>query len=623
MKVSQPLRLPRSRSFFGIHFDFHANADSNQIGTRPFAQTLEKLITEVRPDYVQCDCKGHPGYSSYPTKVGNAAPNIQGDPLKIWRRVTAKHGVSLYMHYSGVWDSRALALHPEWARHDEKGQPDPKNTSVFGPYAELFLLPQLQELREVYGVDGYWIDGECWATCQDYRPEVIRAFRQETGIKTVPRRPEDPHFFKFTEFCRRGFRKYLSRYVDAIHARCPGVEVASNWAFSSFMPGPVTAEVDFLSGDYTLIDSVNSARLEGRCLMHQGKPWDLMAWSFSSVWEDSCRSSKTALQLKQEAAMVLALGGGFQLYFNQRRDGSIKEEDIPIMSELARFCRERQKFCHGAKSVPQVALLYSTAAFYRLSKRIFSPWDGELNALHGTMNALLNQHCAVDILSEHQLSGRMEEFPLIVIPEWAYLEPEFKKELLDYVRKGGSLFVSGAKAFGLFAEDLDIKLSGEPKEQNAWLSLDTQMAGMKGLVQTFEIPKGSASKVWAHVHPRNDRDSTSQPVLVSRRLGRGRLTGLAMDFGARYRFQRTAQASKILGVILSKIFPQPLLQWEGSDLVDLSVMRQGKDLMLHLVNTSGPHDNRNCYTVDELTPLGPLTLSLRLPKTSQKNCKQT
>jgi hypothetical protein len=130
--------------------------------------------------------------------------------------------------------------------------------------------------------------------------------------------------------------------------------VASNWAFSSFMPEAVSASVDFLSGDFTLIDSVNSARLEGRCLMHQGLPWDLMAWAFSSVWGDTCRTTKTVAQLQREAAAVLALGGGFQIYFNQRRDGSIRAHHLKLMEQVATFCRERQEVCHKAKSIPQI-----------------------------------------------------------------------------------------------------------------------------------------------------------------------------------------------------------------------------------------------------------------------------
>jgi hypothetical protein len=47
------------------------------------------------------------------------------------------------------------------------------------------------------------------------------------------------------------------------------------------MTEPVTAKVDFLSGDYPQMDSVRAARLSARWLAAQDKPWDLMAWAFA------------------------------------------------------------------------------------------------------------------------------------------------------------------------------------------------------------------------------------------------------------------------------------------------------------------------------------------------------
>jgi hypothetical protein len=302
-----PPRLKRSESFLGMHFDFHAGPDCQEVGKRTTRESIERLLEAVRPDYVQIDCKGHSGFSSYPTRVGTPAPGFVGDPLRIWREVTAEKGVGLFMHYSGVWDGQAVAQHPEWARVNEKGERDNRLTSVFGPYVDQLLIPQMKELADAYDVDGVWVDGECWAVDRDYAEPVLKAFQEQTGIQSVPRTRADPGWYEFSEFCREGFRRYLRRYVDEVHRHDSGFEIASNWAFSSMMPEKVTIDVDFISGDYTPTNSLNSARVEGRCMALQGKPWDLMAWSFSHL--DGLFSTKTAQQLEQEAAVVMALGG--------------------------------------------------------------------------------------------------------------------------------------------------------------------------------------------------------------------------------------------------------------------------------------------------------------------------
>lgn len=183
-----PKRLKRADSFLGIHFDFHAGADCREIGKNTTRQMIENVINQVHPDYIQTDCKGHPGLSSYPTKVGNRAPGFVGDPLRLWRQVTAEHGVALYMHYSGVWDSEAIRRHPEWAARNADGKPSPNAISFFGGYADNLLIPQLRELSSEYGVDGAWVDGDCWAAVADFGEPAIKAFRTATGIKAADRK---------------------------------------------------------------------------------------------------------------------------------------------------------------------------------------------------------------------------------------------------------------------------------------------------------------------------------------------------------------------------------------------------------------------------------------------------
>lgn len=91
-----PLRKRRAESFFGLHFDFHADPKScpDPIGLTLKEEDIRTICRELRPDFIQIDCKGHPGWVSYPTKIGNAMPAFCGDPLRLWRDVTASEGVA-------------------------------------------------------------------------------------------------------------------------------------------------------------------------------------------------------------------------------------------------------------------------------------------------------------------------------------------------------------------------------------------------------------------------------------------------------------------------------------------------------------------------------------------------
>jgi hypothetical protein len=616
--MQEPKRLRHADSFLGIHFDFHAAENSQGIGKRTTREMIEYIIDQVQPDYIQCDCKGHPGISSYPTKVGTPASQIHGDPLRIWREVTAERGVGLYMHYSGVWDDQAVKLNPSWALTNAQGAHDPQMTSVFGPYVDELLIPQLKELSDVYGVDGVWVDGDCWATRRDYGAEVVTAFREATGIEDVPLKPEDPYFFEFSEFCREGFRRYLRHYVDTLHAHNPTFQVTSNWAFSSQMPEPISAQLDFLSGDYSLANSLNSARLEGRCLAHQGKAWDLMAWSFAGDFHhDNPKelfSTKSIPQLQREAAIVLALGGGFQAYFQQARDGAIFSWQMQLMHEVAQFCRARQASCHRAISVPQVALLYASSAHYRQTSTLFGN-DG-LDQMSGVLQALLDGQQVVDILMEHQIKGHSSDYPLIVIPEWSHLANDLREELLVYVHDGGNLLLIGPKTAALFEQELNITLVGEPQGTDLWLEQANWLAGLRTLAQEIQVHEGSTP--FGRWYPDNDLTLVPFTAASIASYGKGKIATTSFNLGEVYIQGKTSVPRDFLNALVHALFPDPLVKVSGSHLVDVTLNRIDDKLAVNLVNTGGPHADKHTYVFDEIPSIGPLEITIRSEQPPQK-----
>ena len=610
-------KLKRSESFFGVHFDFHAKETTEDIGLRTTEEMVEEIIISIRPDYVQCDCKGHLGYSSYPTKVGIAAPGLKKDALRIWREVTQKHGVSLYMHYSGVWDTQAIKKNPQWARIDEKGEIDKNNTSVYGSYVNELLIPQLKELCDEYQVDGAWIDGDCWAVEWDYAQKTVEQFKQEAGITEIPLKPEDPYYQEFTQFFREGFKRYLRHYVDELHKHNPDFEVASNWAFSSFMPEPVSANVDFLSGDYPSVDSLNVARMEARCLARQGKPWDLMAWGFRRIEADPCESTKPAVQLCQEAAIVLSLGGGFQTYLKQKKDGSVATWQMKHMGEVAKFCRDRQEYCHKAEAVPQIAFLYAKDAYYRKIKKVFGAWSGELIPVQGALQALLDSQNAVEVLMDHQLLGRMHEYPLIVIPEWEYIEPSLKEELTAYVHSGGNLIIIGPKTAEAFQEELSIEFTGDIEEdKNQWIEANNWLGAMRTVSRPVVMK--SRAVEFGKLYDENDINNPIGTAASIATLGKGRIAATYFNFGERYINGTTSVARDFLSGLVKEMFPDPIVEVKGSHFVDLTVNKINGILAMNLVKTVGMHASLKTIAFDEVPAVGPLHIKIRYGQRPEK-----
>ena len=474
--------------FFGLHYDLHANAQDVDLGGKLTVEHLRERLAEVGPDWVQCDGKGHPGYTSWPATVGSPAPGLALDMLALWRDATRDLGIRLGVHYSGVWDTRALELHPDWGVVHADGTLDPHATCRLSGYEAELMVPQLLELVDRYGVDGFWVDGDNWASrpcwCERCRAEFVR----RTQLEPIPLEAGKSHWDAWLAFHRALFEEYVVRYAKAVHARDPACLVCSSWLYSVRQPDPVQTGVDYLSGDYDYSWGGIRASSEGRILdsrRRDGHPlsWDLMAWSFARPglmnpegpglpW-----ATKPALHLKQEAAEVLALGGAIMLYDQPRRDGRLIGWHGAVLAEVAAFCRERQAVCFGTRSASQVAVLHVPSSLYRHNTPLYN------NAplpVEGALHLLLETGRSADLLTPEGLEAVLEDYLLLVVPEMGGLESGTLRALETFARGGGTLLMSGAH---LVAESPDLVGAtslAPPLEAEAHLETDGRTVPVSG-----------------------------------------------------------------------------------------------------------------------------------------------
>ncbi|MFN2285061.1 MAG: hypothetical protein ACK2UQ_11615, partial [Anaerolineae bacterium] len=389
-------------------------------------------------------------------------------------------------------------------------------------------------------------------------------------------------------------------------------------------------------------DSVNTARFEARYIASTGMPWDLMAWGFS-WWGDGKRhhrSYKPAVQLQQEAAVVLAQGGGFQVYYQPTRAGWFDANLIETLGQVSDFCRARQDVSHKTASVPQVALLLSSTDFYAKTNGVLRAWEGEHNALQGTLHALLECGYSVDVLAEHQIQDRLADYPAIVLPEVTTLDPAFRDALVEYVQSGGSLLAIGAQTVRLFADELDVDLDGDPVERNDFIfapvthhvsqvqhpASSIQLPGMlQGLWQPVKLKTGS---ILAYRYPTHDSRKNGQPAASLNtlkpplrpdqnrfewyRMPSGRIAAIYGPLGSVYREYHTPHLREFLRGVMQALFPQPLVEIDGPPCIDVTVRKKDGKLLVHLFNTAGMQTG-SAYTIVDFVPtVGPLTLRVRL-----------
>lgn len=599
------------KAFFGLHYDLHPNENDTVLGRDTSEEHVREELLKAKPDFVQYDCKGHPGYTGYPTKVGTPSPGIKRDALKIWRKVTRELGIPLSVHYSGTWDGVAQQQHPEWARMKADGTPWANSLCANKGYAEGLMIPQMLEIVREYDVDGFWVDGENWAAQICWCDTCRKLFTEETGITEIPTERGQAHWEEWHAFQRRSFERYVTRYTEAIHELKPTCLVCSNWMYSVRQPDEVSAPLDYLSGDFTPSFGTETALIEGKFLDSRGLPWDLMAWSFLRVG-DNPWTTKTVAHLCQECAVVMANGGSVFIYDVPQRSGHVIGWHQDILAQVAAFCRRRKTVSQHTESVPQVALLHSQSHYYASNQGLYTVGSA-LTPVTGALFGLLENHWHVDVLNEDALLRRLEEYPAVVVAEQTHLPMKLVQALERYVQEGGHLVVSGAETCHAFRRILGAKKRGSLREETLFVGVGDEAVPVTGPWQPLRLEQAhEVLPLLSNQEP--EGDGLGFPAAISNRVGKGTVVAAPGPVFAAYGRARYPRLRAAIGRIMKAAFGKPLVELSGPPSVQLSLRRKGNRLLVHLYNLGAePTLSPTAHMVESVPAAGPLKLSLQCP----------
>jgi hypothetical protein len=599
--------------FFGIHFDQHASDTDTILGRDLTHEHLLERLSRVRPDWIQCDCKGHAGYTSWPTKVGSTSPGVVKDALRIIRDVTKQLGIPLGMHYSGVWDSRAIELHPDWAVIDAAGKPSPNNTCRLSDYRRELMIPQMLEIIDKYDVDGFWVDGENWASQPCWCDRCKDEFTRRTKLTAVPTAADQPHWNEWLAFHRDLFTEHVTEYADAVHAHKPSCLICSNWMYTVRQPDAVAAPIDYLSGDYDWNWGCDRAAVEGRVLDARGITWDLMAWGFTKHGDMSNGLpwvEKTAIHLCQEASEVLALGGAIMIYTLPQRSGYITDWHMDTLAEAAHFCRQRQAVSFKSTTASQVAILHPADAFYAANDPLYN-YGAAARAIEGALHAMLETHHSTDILLQHDMASRIDNYKLIVVPERSPLSDDVVRQLNAYIARGGHVIVTGET---LADEHPDFVGATVASRTDKYIYLPTthRAIGVGGPA-TFVTPHAGTDTLFCALDEQEPtHNATSNVVATRRRIGSGTLTAIHAPLFRSY-FQGHFPALRgLIADLVQQLHIAWHVQLDAPARLELIQRRKDNALMLHLINRScGRTTNELRNMIDDIPSVDGVGITVR------------
>ena len=351
---------------------------------------------------------------------------------------------------------------------------------------------------------------------------------------------------------------------------------------------------------------MDSARFDGRLMQSYGRNWDIMSWGISYP----VHHVKSALQLQQEAAVIMALGGGFQVYNMQDPQATVKDEwAIPIWAEVSRFVRSRKAFCHNAKPKPDVGVLYSPKAYYSCMPQSLFWRDNTYNMeLNGVLMALCDTGRSVNILHTQRIEAqKLSQYQTLVVTDYVEMESGVQEQLCRYVKNGGKLLIVGAQA----AENLG-KLFGIPMENGAdqpVVVLHSQAAAVEmrcpymrlmDTAPTFQMDECEVEgDLNCHNPPPTIFVAGQIPSFAIYPYGQGSVGVIPVSFGRTY-LQESSWELKhfVMNCMDAMNVGRARVNKTGS--VELLVTEKDGKTYVHLVNLLGEHRSQTVKTFESI-----------------------
>ncbi len=435
--------VPCSLAWF---FDSHSHANI-RINHDPDVRGMARVIKQCGIEEVTIHAKAHDGYAYYPSRVGYPHPRLCGDSFGDAARACADAGIRVIAYISFGIDGEAARHHPDWCQVRANGtdlNPDWfVSVCPFTGYTEALMLPQIAEVLDAYPVAGLFFDTMgAFGIC--YCGICCAAFREAHGLD-IPRDPDDPSRGVYGRFRRERALALLDRLGGFIRDRKPGAKVGFNMIGSIYVPEPLPVGVNCITLDYP---THGPQSLHASCGAAFGSmadaPADVMSTIFNQGWGDWSPRPVTGI----EQAVVAVWARGCLPVVGDRLHPANRLDPISVraMRSLAAVRKRvlREYPAPDARLAPDILLLHGARQMNGSDGARFGLERSGLLPLLGAHRLLLDAGANFAVAPEYAVARRLENNPLVILPEMVGIEPETDAALRAYVERGGRVLVIGA-----------------------------------------------------------------------------------------------------------------------------------------------------------------------------------
>ncbi len=596
---------------------------------REFARTFKR----ARVNSVTVFAKCHHGHLYYDSKRPERHPGMKKGLDLLGEQVEALHreGIRAPIYLSVQCDEYAADTYPQWIARKPDGttvgaaplSPGWQILDMSSPYQD-FLAEQTQEvLKRFKPVDGLFFD-MCWdqPSLNNYAVE---------GMIARNLNPE-------SESDRAAYAHQVSLdYMKRFYEMVKGANRDASVYFNSRPLSNLAEEIDYLTqveiealptggwGYMYFPKNVRFARTFDR-------PYLGMTARFHKSWADF-GGLKPYAALEYEVSQMIAHGAQCSIGDQLHPRGTTDEATYDLIGRVYERVEQREAWLAGARSVAQIGLFQTPAPLGRGAKAS----DGVDEGATRMLTQLKHQFDVVGTSSE------LDRYQLLILPDAIPVDTAMAKKLTAYVKKGGALLVSGTSAMNADATQsalgdlLGIKPRGLSPFQTTYLRFmkgfddgvapsdhvmyerGVQVTPAAGTQVAAKIVEPYFDRSWKHFssHAQTPGDKVSRfPAAILK----GPTAYIAFPIFGAYAAHGNVPYRQLVGNLLEKLLPEPLLRVAGPSGLEATVMRQSSPArtIVHLLYYSPERRTPKLDIVEDIIPLHELPVSLKLEKSPRR-----
>lgn len=420
--------------------------------------------------------QSHVGLCYYPTKSGKIHNALKGreDTMKKLVERCRNHGITVTGYYSLIYNNWAHDHHAEWKMLNIDGTSE--RDAKIGRYGfccpnnkeyREFVKEQILEMAEYVEVDGMFFDMPFWPhPC--YCPSCRERWKQETGGE-LPKREDwnDPKWRLFMQKGREWMGEFVSFAADEMKKAAPNVSVEFNSAYAGLPDGDKgLAEEVLQTSDYAGGDLYGGIYNQSFiCKFYKNAtnhpPFEYM-FSRCTPTLATHTATKSMDEMRSAVSLTAAHHGATLVIDAIDPIGTTDDRFYKNMGTIFKDEMQYEPYFEG-EMAEDVGVYYSLRSKFNLHGEKYCNHEACVNTVK-TM--IMNHICCGVTGSYHPL----EQYPVLIASGLTEEDQKDSQRIIEYVRGGGQLYLSGADAPVLLKEFFGAEIAGRTKEKIVYIA---------------------------------------------------------------------------------------------------------------------------------------------------------